>query len=161
MYFDYEGKNIEKYKERIYEVLRTVADREMSLDTMAYTIDRRLPDVFPKYLKRLDLGPFHNMFAKDENDITHTILESIASKEIPLESYVFALNMDELKSTDTFKEGNFFSNQVLQKWGTIERKGYLFAPHRIIQLLYNKMPGLVAKLSKPPIQLADLTIDNI
>ena len=55
MYFDYEGKNIEKYKERIYEVLRTVADREMSLDTMAYTIDRRLPDVFPKYLKRLDL----------------------------------------------------------------------------------------------------------
>ena len=161
MYFDYDGKNIEKYKDRIYEVLRTVADREMPLDTMAYTIDRRLPDLFPKHLKRLDLGPFHNMFAKDENDITHTILESIANKEISLESYVFALKMDELHSTDTFKEGNFFSNQVLQKWGAIERKAYLFAPHRIIQLLYNKMPDTLAKLSKPPIQLADLTIERI
>lgn len=161
MYFDYEGRNIEKHKEKIYEVLRNVADREMSLDTMAYTIDRRLPEVYPNRLKRLDLGPFHNMFAKDENEITHTLLESIASKEIPLESYVFALKIDELHSADTFKQGNFFSNQILQKWGPVEQKRFMFAPHRIIQLVYNKLPDLVAGLNKAPIQLADLTIDTI
>ena len=71
MYFNYDGKNIEKEKDKIYQVLKESADREMSLDTMAYTIDRKLPEIQPKHIKRIDLGPLHNVFAKDENEITH------------------------------------------------------------------------------------------
>ena len=41
----------------------------MNLDTMAYGIDKRLPKVFPRRIKRADLGPIHNVFAKDENEI--------------------------------------------------------------------------------------------
>ncbi|MDJ0645920.1 MAG: hypothetical protein QNJ57_08065 [Flavobacteriaceae bacterium] len=161
MYFDYNGRNIEKYKTKIYEVLKAVADREMALDTMAYTIDRRLPDLWPKYIKRIDLGPFHNVFAKDENEITHTILESIAKKEISLESYALALKIDEVRSVATFKDGGFFTNQILQKWGRVVKNDYILAPHRSIQLLYNKLPDKIAQLTKPPIQLADLVIDKI
>ena len=119
MYFNYDGSRINDYKDEIYEVLKTTSDRKMSLDTMAYTIDRKLPKVSPKLIKRVDLGPIHNVFAKDENLVTHTILESIAKKEIPLESYAISLEIDEVASGSEFKEGSFFSKQTLQKWDNI------------------------------------------
>jgi len=159
MYFNYSGKTIEQYKSKIYEVLKTTADRKMTLDTMAYTIDRKLPEVLPIHIKRVDLGPFHTVFAKDENIATHAILQAISKKEISLESYALSVSVDEVKSGSTFKDGGFFSKQTLQKWNKIERKKYVFAPHRIIQLLYNKTPELINKLSKPPIQTADLIHD--
>ena len=156
MYFNYDGKNVNDYKDEIYEVLKNVADRDMPLDTMAYAIDKRLPKVMPKLIKRVDLGPIHNIFAKDENKVTHAILQSIASKEIPLESYAISFKIDELKSNSEFKEGGFFSKQTFQKWDTIFRQRYVFAPHRIIQLLYNKTPEIMNKLAMPPVEVSEL-----
>ncbi|APG64917.1 hypothetical protein LPB136_05885 [Tenacibaculum todarodis] len=160
MYFDYDGKDISKDKSELYRVLKESADREMSLDTMAYNIDRKLSDIFPKHIKRIDLGPLHNVFAKDENEITHAILEGIAKKEIPLESYALSLKIDEVFSGDTFKEGGFFTKQTMQKWNEVEQKKYVFAPHRIIQLLHNKTPEVLNKLTKEPIQISGLKIDK-
>ena len=161
MYFDYDGKDPLKNKEEIYDVLKSTADREMALDTMAYGIDRRLKNVMPKHIKRVDLGPFHNVFAKDENQLTHTILESIAKKEVPLESYALSFKVDEVFSGSTFNEGGYFSKQTLQKWSDILQQKFVFAPHRIIQLLYNKNPEIMNTLAKPPFQIADLKIDKI
>ncbi len=158
MYFDYDGKDPLKEKKEIYEALKAIADRKMPLDTMAYGVDRRLKNVFPKHIKRIDLGPFHNVFAKDENKLTHSILESIAKKEIPLESYALSFKIDEVFSGSTFSEGGYFSKQTLQKWSDIVKSKYVFAPHRIIQLLYNKNPEVMNKLAKPPFQIADLKI---
>ena len=156
MYFNYDGKDPNKEKEEIYEVLKNVADREMAIDTMAYSIDRRLKNVNPKQIKRIDLGPFHNVFAKDENILTHTILESIAKKDVPLESYALSFKIDEVFSGSTFTEGGYFNKQTLQKWSAPVQQNYIFAPHRIIQLLYNKNPDIMNRLAKPPIQVADL-----
>ncbi|PHR69247.1 MAG: hypothetical protein COA67_10990 [Lutibacter sp.] len=156
MYFNYDGNRINDYKDEIYEVLKTTSDREMSLDTMAYTIDRRLPKVSPKLIKRIDLGPIHNVFAKDENDITHAILEGISKKEIPLESYAISLKIDEVESGEEFKEGGFFTKQVFQKWNDVFNQKYVFAPHRIIQLLHNKTPEILDELAKPPFQISNL-----
>lgn len=160
MYFDYEGKNINNDKDAIYEVLKTTADRDMSLDTMAYGIDRKLPEVKPKHIKRIDLGPFHNVFAKDENEITHAILGSISKKEIPLESYALSLKIDEVFSGSEFSEGGYFSKQTLQKWSETIHQNYVFAPHRIIQLLYNKTPEIMNGLAKAPFQISDLKINK-
>lgn len=159
MYFDYYGRDIHSEKEKIYEVLQTVADRDMTLDTMAYAIDRKLPDVHPKHIKRMDLGPFHNVFAKDEDEVTHAILKSIALKEIPLESYAISLKIDEVFSGSEFTEGNYFSKQTLQNWSKTIQQKYIFAPHRIIQLLYSKTPALMNELVKAPIQISDLNIN--
>ena len=156
LYFNYDGKNPLKERDEIYSVLKSVADRDMALDTMAYGIDRRLPKVFPKLIKRVDLGPIHNVFAKDENEVTHAILQGIANKEIPLESYAISLKIDELKSGSEFKEGSFFSKQTLQRWDAAFRQRYVFAPHRIIQLLYNKTPETMNSLAMPPIQISEL-----
>jgi len=160
MYFDYDGSNPLKEREEIYSVLKTVADREMALDTMAYGIDKRLPKVYPKSIKRVDLGPIHNVFAKDENKVTHAILDGIAKKTIPLESYAISFRIDEINSKSQFKEGSFFSKQTFQNWDKIFRENYVFAPHRIIQLLYNKTPEIMNKLAKAPIQISDLNIEN-
>ena len=160
MYFNYDGNRINDYKDEIYEILKSTSDRDMSLDTMAYTIDRKLPKVLPKLIKRIDLGPIHNVFAKDENEITHTILQSIGKKEIPLESFAISLRIDEVKSGGEFKEGGFFSKQILQKWNNVFKQKYVFAPHRIIQLLYNKTPEIMDKLAKAPIQISELEINK-
>lgn len=159
MYFDYDGKNALKDRDKIYQALKESADREMSLDTMAYNIDRKLPDIQPKHIKRIDLGPFHNVFAKDENEITHAILGGISRKEIPLESYALSLKIDEVYSGETFTEGGFFSKQTMQKWSEVIQQKYVLAPHRIIQLLHNRAPSVLNKLAKPPIELASLTIE--
>ncbi|GAA3640849.1 hypothetical protein [Flavivirga jejuensis] len=160
MYFNYDGTRINDYKDEIYEVLKTTADRKMSLDTMAYTIDRKLAKVAPKLIKRIDLGPMHNVFAKDENDITHALLEGIGKKEIPLESYAISLKIDEVVSGSEFKEGGFFNKQILQKWNDVFKQKYVFAPHRIIQLLYNKTPELINDLAKPPVEIVGMKIDK-
>ncbi len=160
MYFDYDGKSMEADRPGIYEVLKNAADRDMDLDTMAYGIDRKLADVKPKYIKRIDLGPFHNVFAKDENDITHAILKSIAQKEIPLESFAISLKIDEVYSKSEFKEGNYFSKQTLQNWDTVLKNNYVFAPHRIIQLLYSKTPEMMNRLAKAPFEVASLNLKN-
>ena len=161
MYFNYDGNRINDYKDEIYDVLKMTSDRDMSLDTMAYTIDRKLPKVSPKLIKRIDLGPIHNVFAKDENEVTHAILEGIGKKEIPLESYAISFKINEVKSKSEFKEGGFFSKQILQKWDEVFKQRYVFAPHRIIQLLYNKTPDIMNKLAKPPIQIAELKIEKV
>ena len=158
MYFNYDGKDVQGYKDEIYSVLKNVADRDMNLDTMAYAIDKRLPKVFPKRIRRADLGPIHNVFAKDENKVTHAILQSIAHKEVPLESYAISLKVDELKSSSEFKEGSFFSKQTFQRWDAVFRERYIFAPHRIIQMLYNKTPEIMNKLALSPIQVSELEI---
>ncbi len=158
LYFDYEGTRMLGYKDELYKILKESADREMPLDTMAYNIDRKIKDIYPKHIKRIDLGPFHNVFAKDENEITHVILEAIGRKEIPLESYALSLKIDEVFSGDTFKEGGFFSRQIMQKWNEVAQEKYVFAPHRIIQLLHNKKPGVLNKLTKPPILIDNLTM---
>ena len=161
LYFDYDGgKNPSRERDKIYDVLQVVADRDMSLDTMAYAIDRKLPDVFPRYLKRIDLGPLHNVFAKDENEITHGLLESIGKKELPLESYAISLRIEEVYSGSEFKEGSFFNKQTLQKWSKVIKQNYVFAPHRIIQMLYSKAPDLMNGLAKAPFQVSNLDLRN-
>ena len=160
MYFNYDG-NALKDRDKIYAVLKETADREMSLDAMAYAIDRKVKDIKPKHIKRIDLGPLHNVFAKDENDITHAILEAIAKKEVSLESYALSLKVDEVFSGDTFTEGGFFTKQTMQKWSEVIKQKYVFAPHRIIQLLHNKTPEVLHNLAKEPIEMADLKISKV
>lgn len=157
MYFNYDGKDPNKERLKIYEALKQSGDRDMQMDAMAYSIDRKIEDLYPKHIKRIDIGPLHNVFAKDENEITHNILESIAKKEVPLESFAFSMTIDEVFSGSEFKEGGFFTKKILQNWSTPFKQKYVFAPHRIIQMLYNKAPEIMNKLAKPPFQVADLT----
>ncbi len=150
LYFDYDGKNIDDYKEKIYDVLKISADRSINLDTIAYLIDKKLPKIHPKRIKKIDVGPLHNIFAKDENIYTHTLLTEIANKTIAPEAFSLSLSVEEAFSKGSFKEGSFFNKQELQIWKVEKPKNYLFAPHKVTQLFYNKIPDVINLLSKPP-----------
>ena len=155
MYFDAD-LDVEKERHVIYEVLKSSADRNMPLDTMAYGIDRRLHEVYPKLIKRIDLGPVCHIFTKDEHVLTHAILESISKKSLTPDSFAVDFSLSLVKSKGTFMEGGFFSKQTMQRWGTTEEQKYLFAPHRVIQMLYTKVPEIISDLMKPPFEVSPL-----
>ena len=104
----------------------------------------------------MDLGPLHNVFAKDEDIITHTLLQSIIDKRIDLHSYIFSLKIEEIRSTGKFVEGKFFNKQELQIWDKKRKDSYVFTSHRLIQLLYDKIPEVVNKLTHAPFQIEEI-----
>ncbi len=159
MYFDIYEENIEDLKEEIYKVLESTADRDMSVEMMAYAIDKKLPSVIPKSIKKIDLGPLHSVFAKDEMKVTHVILKGIVDKVFDLSAYAISVKIDEATSISDFKEGNFFNKQVLQVWETSKTKNYLFCSHRVMQSLYDTIPETINLLTKNPIEISSLKLD--
>ncbi len=159
MYFDLHKEELEDYKQRIYEVLEQTADRNMSLDMMAYAIDKKLPKVWPKKLMKMDLGPLHNVFAKDELVATHAVLKAIANKTLDLSAFALSLRIDETSSTGNFAEGGFFSKQYFQVWAPTKVNTYLLAPHRVIQVFYDNIPEALHLLTMEPIEVPPVKLD--
>lgn len=156
MYFNYDGKNIEEYTTEIYNVLKSIADRKMELDAMAFGIDKKLTKLKPTCIRRIDLGPIHSVFAKDDDPITHEIMTGIVAKEIDLSSFVFSVNVDQVTTKGSFKEGSFLSKQELQIWETTKREKYMFASHRIIQLIHDKAPEYIDSLVAKPFEIEEI-----
>lgn len=159
MYFDLFKEKIEEVKGEIYAVLDATADRDMDVDMMAYAIDKKLAYVIPKRIKKIDLGPLHSIFAKDEMEVTHVILKAIIEKTFDLSAYAISVKIDEAVSTSEFKEGNFFNKQVLQVWEASKTKNYLFCPHRVMQALYDNIPETINALTGNPIEIPSLKLD--
>jgi len=158
MYFDLYKTSLEDYTHDIYKVLEAVADRDMSLDIMAYAIDKKLTKLWPKRLKKVGLGPLHNVFAKDELNITHTILEGIVQKTLDISSHALTLSIDESVSTGDFSEGNFFNKQNLQIWESSRPQKYVLTSHRVMQVLYDRIPETINTLTKEPIEIPGLKL---
>lgn len=158
MYFDLYKVKMVDYLEELYKVLENTADRSMTLDTMAYAIDKKLANLWPKKIKKLDLGPIHSVFAKDELKITHAILQSIVDKSLDISAYAISLVLNETTSTGNMEEGGFFSTKYIQIWENARPKNYLFTSHRVMQLLYDKIPDTVYGLTQDPIEIAPLKL---
>lgn len=158
MYFDLFKEKIEEVKSEIYDVLDATADRNMDVDMMAYAIDKKLVYVIPKRVKKIDLGPLHSVFAKDEMEVTHVILKAIVEKTFDLSAYAISVKIDEAVSTSEFKEGNFFNKQVLQVWEASKTKNYLFCPHRVMQAMYDNIPETINALTGNPIEIPSLKL---
>ncbi len=156
MYFDLYKTTIQEYTEQIYDVLEQVADRNMTLDMMAYAIDKKLPKLLPKKLRKLDLGPLHSVFAKDELEVTHVILKGIIDKTLDISAYAISLQIDEINSTDTFSEGGYFNKQYLQVWESKKPAKYVFTSHRVMQVLYDTIPEHLNSLTEAPIEMEAL-----
>lgn len=158
MYFDLYKEELEDYRNQIYSVLESVADRDMPIDMMAYAIDKKLPKLFPKKIKKFDLGPLHSVFAKDELEITHTLLKAIVEKTLNLSAFAISVSIDETISTGNFSEGGFFNKQKLQVWENKKPQKYLFAPHRVMQCLYDNLPETLHSLTRDPIEIPALKL---
>jgi len=158
MYFDLYKVKMEDYIENMYQVLEATADRSITLDSMAYAIDKKLPNVLPKRIKKIDLGPIHSVFAKDELEVTHAILQSIIDKNLDLSAYAVSVTINETTSKNSITEGGIFSKQHLQVWENKRPEKYLFTSHRVMQLLYDNIPDKVYGLTRDPIEIATLKL---
>ncbi len=158
MYFNLLKTHPDEFRTALYEVLEQTADRDMNLDMMAYAIDKKLPYLQPVSLRKIDLGPLHSVFAKDELLVTHTLLKSIGAKALELPSYAISLSISEVKSTGNFDEGGYFSKQRLQLWESSKPGNYLFTSHRVMQALYDEIPETLNALKREPIELPPLKL---
>lgn len=159
MYFDLHKEKIDDVRDEIYNVLENTADRNIDVDMMAYAIDKKLSYLMPKRIKKIDLGPLHSVFAKDEREVTHVILKAIINKTFDLSAYAISLRIEEAISTSEFEEGSFFNKQLLQVWETSKPKNYLFCPHRVIQSLYDNIPETINALTGNPIEISSLKLN--
>lgn len=153
MYFDLHKTTLAEYTEEIYNVLEQVADRNMSLDMLAYALDKKLPKLLPKKLRKVDLGPLHSVFAKDELKVTHVILKGIIEKTLDISAYAMSLRVDEINSTNSFTEGSFFNKQQLQVWEAKKPAKFVFTSHRVIQILHDEIPEYLNSLTQAPIEM--------
>lgn len=158
LYFNLKKGDVEDHKEELYQTLRNVADRDMPVDMMAYAIDRKMDVLQPKSLRILDMGPLHSVFAKDELIVTHTIMESIIKKSLPLSAYAISIRLEECTSTGTIIEGSLFNKQEFQVWETKNTQKHLLCSHRVMQVLYDSIPEQINTLTQQPIEISSLTL---
>lgn len=157
--FDLYKVTLDEYTQTIYQVLETVADRNMSLDMMAYAIDKKLPNLLPKKLRVMDFGPLYSVFAKDELEITHVLLKGIVDKTLDISAHAISISIEEINSSGNFSEGNIFNKQELQIWESKKPQKYLFTSHRVMQLLYDKIPETLRSLTLDPIEIPELKLN--
>jgi len=158
MYFDLDNTTLSSYTDKIYEVLEKTADRDMPLDMMAFAIDKKLPKLRPVRFRKIDLGPLHSIFAKDEMLITHSILDGIVRKVLKLPSFAISLTIEDISTKGSISEGGIFIMHHLQVWDTPKTEKYLFCPHRVVQLLYDLVPDHLNALTQEPIEIAELKL---
>lgn len=157
MYFDY--KHSESVEKELYSVLREAADRYLDLDNMAYMIDKRLKNVHPKKIKRVDLGILHSIYSKDDHTTTHALLQAIAQKDIHLHSFALSTTVQTITAINSSRVSNdllSFKKQEIQVWSPVNTHDYLLAPHRVIQLLYSKIPDTIIHLHTEPFEVEEL-----
>jgi len=157
MYFDYEPD--EKTDQEIYDAIKENADRYLNLDNMAYMIDKRLKHVHPRKIKRVDLGILHSIFSKDDHEISHALLKAIAQKDVTINSFSLTTTVETIDSVNSSKVSNdllSFKKQEIQVWSEIATHKYILAPHRVIQLLYGKIPNTIIHLHHEPFEVEEL-----
>ncbi|MCH2194018.1 hypothetical protein [Kordia sp.] len=157
MYFDY--KHDEDVEQEIYDTIKDCADRYQDLSNMAYMIDKRLKNVHPRKIKRVDLGILHSIFSKDDHEITQALLQAIAAKDVKLNSFSLTTTVETINSVNSSKVSNdllSFKKQEIQVWGDVTTHKYILAPHRVIQLLYGKIPNTIIHLHHEPFEVEEL-----
>lgn len=160
MYFDY--KHDDKVEQEIYDTIKDCADRYLDLDNMAYMIDKRLKNVHPRKIKRVDLGILHSIFSKDDHDTTHALLKAIAQKEVHMNSFALSTAVETINAVNSSKVSNdllSFKKQVIQVWSPVIKHNYILAPHRVIQLLYGAIQDTVIHLHHEPFEVEELPVE--
>jgi len=157
LHFDITEKEIDT--QALYTSIQKHGYRLTPLEVMANQIDVDIPNLKPKMLKCLDMGPLFSTFAKDEHEITHTLLEGIKNKELSPNAFALKVRVDVLKATGEreVKKENFLyeRTQILQTYtianremGSTYHHEYVFAPHRVLQLLSDKLPEFDINITK-------------
>ena len=129
------------------------------LNVIASDIDNAHEHIYPKVLKRIDIGPLYGKYSKDDHPMTHVIHENFSEEEfVFLFTTEIVFSIGEKKSKGLLSGGKlrqiFFvdeSDKDCLERHVSQINRYLIASHDVVQHLKEFHKEYVDKLSVPPI----------
>lgn len=142
-------------------IIDTIVKRTLNtgpLKIVASDIDRDLPELQPKILKRIDLGPIYNHFARDEHDLTKLIQTQFGE-----EDFIFEFSTEIIFSVGEQTSSNFITKDEIYQIFHVDDsnmecmqrmisayKKYMITSHRVWQYLQSNYKEKISDLAAPP-----------
>lgn len=147
-----------KATELVNEIQKIKRDSS-PLRLLASQIDEAFPTLHPKILKRIDIGPLHGRYSKDD-----TALSRIAKTYFTDEDFIFVFTTEIVFSVGSKKSGGLFKSGDIREIFFVDESNkdcmernvsavhkYMLAPHSVVQHLRDYQKDIVEKLAIPPI----------
>lgn len=147
-----------KAAELVTEIQKIKRD-SAPLRMIATEIDEFFPTIHPKVLKRIDIGPLHGRYSKDD-----AALSRIAKTYFNEEDYIFVFTTEVVFSVGSKKTGGLFKTGEMREVFFVDESNkdcmernvsavhkYMLAPHNVVQHLRDYQKDIVEKLAMPPI----------
>ncbi len=142
----------------VFETIKKRTVNTAPLKVIAADIDHDIASVQPKILKRIDLGPIHNHFARDEHPLTKVVQEHFGEDD-----FIFQFNTEiifskgEMSSNNFLSKGEIFqifhvddSNMECMERMVSSYQRYMITSHRVLQYLKTHFAEDINKLAAPP-----------
>lgn len=129
------------------------------LKLMVTEIDEKFPHIYPKILKRIDLGPLYGKYSKDDSALTRIVKTYFGEDD-----FIFVFTTEVIFSVGSKKSGSLFSPGELRQVFFVDESNkdcmernvsqvhkYMMAPHKVVQHLRDYHKDMVEGLAMPPI----------
>jgi hypothetical protein len=140
------------------EVIKKSTHNSAPLKVIAADIDAAFEAIFPKVLKRIDLGPLFGIYSQDEHLYTRLIKTNLGSEDFVMSYTTEVLfSVGEKRTSSFLSKGDlrqiFFvdeSNKECMDRMVSEVHNYMISSHKMVQLLNDQYPDQLKNLSASP-----------
>lgn len=139
------------------EVVRRSTHNSAPLKVVASDLDEGLEFMYPKILKRIDLGPVFGNYSRDEHELTKLM------KDLPAGEFLFQYTTETIFSVGEKRTGSFLSKGELRQVFFVDESNkecmdrmvskvhkYILATHKSLRMLNDRMPEFVRELAAQP-----------
>jgi len=140
------------------EVIRKSTHNSAPLKVIASDIDVAFESIFPKVLKRIDLGPIYGIYAQDEHELTKLI-----KNHMNPDDFICTYTTEIIFSVGEKRTSSFLSKGELRQIFFVDESNkeamdrmvskvhtYMLTTHRVAQVLNDKYPEVLKNLSATP-----------
>lgn len=150
------------------ETIRKSTHNTAPLKVIASDIDEAYEFVYPKVLKRIDLGPYFGSFSMDEHPFTELLKNQFSEGD-----FIFTYTTEVIFSTGEKRTGGFLSKGELRQIFKVDESNkdcmdrmiselhqYMITTHPVVQQLTDKYPKEIKALSAPPYVCEPIPFQN-
>jgi hypothetical protein len=140
------------------ETIRKSTHNTAPLKVIASDIDAAYEHVYPKVLKRIDLGPVYGTYSMDDHPYTDLIKSQFSSAD-----FIFSYTTEVIFSVGEKRTGGFLSKGELRQIFKVDESNkdcmdrmvselhrYMITTHPVAQQLTDKYPEDIKALAAPP-----------
>lgn len=140
------------------EVIRKSTHNSAPLKVIASDIDSAFEAIFPKVLKRIDMGPIYGIYAQDDHQLTKLVKDNLGADD-----FICTYTTEIIFSVGEKRTSSFLSKGELRQIFYVDESNkeamdrmvskvhtYMITTHRVVQLLNDKHPEVLKNLSAVP-----------